>query len=136
MHYYLFLLLNIHPLGWKHPCVIFRCAIHNVQKVAQAQCADGESNKIVYDKKKAVRAWLFNTYWVRNHFVPNPVNSKSIRLKKNLEKLKSKNHNIEKVRTNEKICMVQYWELPADWSISVSLNQQTIVLCLILLSKK
>ena len=79
---------------------------------------------------------MFNTYRVRNHFVPNPVNSKSIRLKKNLEKLKSKNHNIEKVRTNEKICMVQYWELPADWSISVSLNQQTIVLCLILLSKK
>ena len=101
-----------------------------------AQCADGESNKIVSDKKKAVRAWMFNTYRVRNHFVPNPVNSKSIRLKKNLEKLKSKNHNIEKVRTNEKICMVQYWELPADWSISVSLNQQTIVLCLILLSKK
>ena len=101
-----------------------------------SQCADGESNKIVSDKKKAVRAWMFNTYRVRNHFVPNPVNSKSIRLKKNFKKLKSKNQNIEKVRTNEKICMVQYWELPADWSISVSLNQQTIVLCLILLSKK
>ena len=101
-----------------------------------AQCADGESNKIVSEKKTAITAWMFNTYRVRNHLVPNPVKSKSIRLKKNLEKLKSKNHNIEKVRTNEKICMVQYWELPADWSISVSLNQQTIVLCLILLSKK
>ena len=61
---------------------------------------------------------------------------KSFRLKDNFKRLKSKNQNVEKVRTNEKIWMVQYWELPADWSISVSLNQQTIVLCLILLPKK
>ena len=43
--------------------------------------ADGESNKIVYDKKKTVTAWMFNTYTVRNHFVPNPTNSKLKRLK-------------------------------------------------------
>ena len=45
------------------------------------QYADGESNKIVYDKKKTVTAWMFNTYTVRNHFVPNPTNSKLKRLK-------------------------------------------------------
>ena len=31
---------------------------------------------------------MFKTYRVRNHFVSNPVNLKSIRLKKNFEKLK------------------------------------------------
>ena len=46
------------------------------------QCTDGESNKIVSEKKTTVTAWMFNTYWVRNHFVSNPTNSKSIRLKK------------------------------------------------------
>ena len=44
------------------------------------QCADGESNKIVLDKKKTVRAPKFNTYRVRNHFVPNPTNPKLKRL--------------------------------------------------------
>ena len=46
------------------------------------QCADGESNKIVLEKKTTVTVWMFNTYRVRNHFVSNPTNSKSIRLKK------------------------------------------------------
>ena len=49
--------------------------------VGRAQYANGESNKIVYDKNKTVTAWMFNTYPVRNHFVPNPINSKSKRLK-------------------------------------------------------
>ena len=67
-----------------------------------SQGAEAKSNKIVLDKKKTVPAWMFNTYQVRNHFVPNPTNSKLIRLKKD-----SKNNfllelNIEKVRTNEK----------------------------------
>ena len=39
---------------------------------------------------------MFNTYRVRNHFIPNPINSKLIRLKKNFKKIKSKNQNIEK----------------------------------------
>ena len=47
-----------------------------------SQCAYGESNKIVSEKKTTVTAWMFNTYRVRNHFVPNPTNSKLIRLKK------------------------------------------------------
>ena len=47
------------------------------------QCTDGESNKIVLEKKTAVTAWMSNTYRVRNHFVLNPVNPKLVRLKKN-----------------------------------------------------
>ena len=91
-----------------------------------AQCANGESNKIVSDKKKVVRAWIFNTYWVRNHLVPNPVNSKSIRLKKNLEKLKSKNHNIEKVRTNKQTCMQDsHWIFAHDVCLK-SFNAKTL----------
>ena len=67
-----------------------------------AQCADGESKKVAHIKKKTVTSWKFNTYWVRNHFVPNPTNPKLIRLKKD-----SKNNfllklNVEKFRTNEK----------------------------------
>ena len=46
-----------------------------------SQSADGESNKIVSDKKKTVTAWMFDTYRVRNYLVLNPVNSKLIRLK-------------------------------------------------------
>ena len=68
--------------------LIFRCSD---RACSSTQCADGESNKIVYDKKKTVTEWTFNTYWIRNYFVPNPVNSKLIRLKKNFKKLKSKN---------------------------------------------
>ena len=51
------------------------------------QSADGESNKIASDKKKTVTAWMFDTYRVRNHLVPNPVNSKLIRLR--IENLKN-----------------------------------------------
>ena len=29
-----------------------------------SQYADGESNKIVYDKKKTVTVWMFNTYTI------------------------------------------------------------------------
>ena len=56
---------------------------------------------------------MFNTYRVRNHFVPNPVNSKLIRLKKNFKKLKSKNQNIEKARKNEKFawCSTENFQL-------------------------
>ena len=45
------------------------------------QSADGESNRIVSDKKKTDTAWMFDTYRVRNHLVPNPINSKLKRLK-------------------------------------------------------
>ena len=41
-----------------------------------------ESNKIVEDMEKTIAASLFDTYRVRNHLVPNPTNSKLIRLKK------------------------------------------------------
>ena len=61
-------------------------AIIDLPKCNKTQCADGESNKIVYDKKKTVLAWMFKTYTVRNHFVPNPTNSKLIRLKKKSKK--------------------------------------------------
>ena len=40
------------------------------------QCADGESNEIVSNKKKTVTVWMFDTFRVRNHLVPNPINSK------------------------------------------------------------
>jgi len=46
------------------------------------KCAVGESNEIVHNKKKTVTAWNYNTYWVRNHIVPNPANSKLKKLKK------------------------------------------------------
>ena len=45
------------------------------------QCADGEYNKIVLEKKTAVTAWMFNTYQARNHFIPNPTNSKLVKFK-------------------------------------------------------
>ena len=48
---------------------------------ANSQGADGESNKIVLDKKKTVTVWILNTYQVRNHFVSNPTNPKLKRLK-------------------------------------------------------
>ena len=48
----------------------------------QTQCANVESNKTISEKKTTVTASMFNTYRVRNHFVPNPTNSKFIRLKK------------------------------------------------------
>ena len=40
------------------------------------ECADGESNKIVSDKKETVTAWMYDTYRVSNHFVPNPTHCK------------------------------------------------------------
>ena len=54
----------------------------SLKSLILAQYADGESNKIVLDKKKTVRASKYNTYRVRNHFAPNPRNPKLIRLKK------------------------------------------------------
>ena len=101
-----------------------------------SQCANGESNKIVLDKKKTVTAWIFNTYRVRNHFVPNPINSKLIKLNKNFKKIKKQKSEHRQSQKKWEICMVQYWELPADWSISASLSQLTTVLCSIILSKK
>ena len=47
-----------------------------------SQCAYVESDKTISEKKTTVTASMFNTYRVRNHFVPNPTNSKFIRLKK------------------------------------------------------
>ena len=55
------------------------------------QSADGESNKIVSDKKKTDTAWMFDTYRVRNHLVPNPINPKLKRLKK-YENIKWEHH--------------------------------------------
>ena len=46
-----------------------------------SQCANVESNKTISEKKTTVTASMFNTYRVRNHFVPNPTNSKLVRLK-------------------------------------------------------
>ena len=46
-----------------------------------SQYADGKSNEIIYDKKKTVTVWKYNTYRVRNHLVPNPTNSKLKRLR-------------------------------------------------------
>ena len=43
-------------------------SFHQIENIF-AQYADGESNKIVYNKKKTVTAWKYNTYWVRNHFL-------------------------------------------------------------------
>ena len=48
----------------------------------ETQCAYGEFDKIVVDKKKTVAARKYNTNEVRNHLVPNPTNSKLIELKK------------------------------------------------------
>ena len=45
------------------------------------QSADGESDKIVSDKKKTDTASMFDIYRVRNHLVPNPINPKLKRLK-------------------------------------------------------
>ena len=55
-------------------------AFLGVKHEYKTQCADGESNKIVWDKKETATAWIFNTYRVRNHFVPNPTNPKLKRL--------------------------------------------------------
>ena len=71
-----------------------------------SQSADGESNKIVSDKKKTVTAWMFDTYRVRNHLVPNRVNSKLIRLKVISKNRKHKKVEHRKSRTNEKILIV------------------------------
>ena len=54
--------------------------------ILYSQWADGKFNEIVYNKKKTVTAWKYNTYRFRNHFVPNPTNSKFIRLKNKLKK--------------------------------------------------
>ena len=67
-----------------------------------SQCADGDTNKFVEDLEKAVTAWQFDTYRVRNHLVPNPTNSKLIRLKKDSKNIFLLKLNKEKVRTNEK----------------------------------
>ena len=40
------------------------------------------TGKIVLEKKTTVTVWMFNTYQVRNHFIPNPTNPKLKRLKK------------------------------------------------------
>ena len=63
-----------------------------------SQCADGESNKIVSDKKKL----LGHEYLTPIESGINPINSKLIRIKKNFKKLKRKNQNIENARKNEK----------------------------------
>ena len=51
-------------------------------KTSPSQHGHDESNKIVEDMEKTIAASLFDTYRVRNHLVPNPTNSKLIRLKK------------------------------------------------------
>ena len=49
---------------------------------SNTQLGHDESNKIVEDMEKTIAASLFDTYRVRSHLVPNPTNSKLIRLKK------------------------------------------------------
>ena len=53
-----------------------------LDSVNSTQHGHDESNKIVEDMEKTIAASLFDTYRVRNHLVPNPTNSKLIRLKK------------------------------------------------------
>ena len=72
----------------------------------RAQCANVESNKTISEKKTTVTASMFNTYRVRNHFVPNPTNSKFIRLKKSSKNNFLLQKNKENARKNEKNCMV------------------------------
>ena len=92
------------------------------------QCADGESNKIVLDKKKTVTAWKFNTYRVRNHFIPNPTNPKLIRLKKNSKNNFLLQQNIENARTNEKIlwCITENFQLTAASQLVSLSNNSTL----------
>ena len=80
-----------------------------------SQCTGGEFNEIVYNKKKIITAWKCNTYWVRNHLVPNPTNSKFIRWKnisKNIFLLQQK---VEKVRKNKKnlLCSTENFNMTA-----------------------
>ena len=92
------------------------------------QCADGKFNKIVYNKKKIVTAWKFNTYWVKNHFVPNPINSKFIRLKKFSKNIFLLQQNIEKVRTNKKNlwCSTENFNLTAASQLVSWSNNSTL----------
>ena len=96
--------------------------------INKSQCADGEFNKIVYNKKKIVTAWKFNTYWVRNHFVPNPINSKFIRLKKFSKNIFLLQQNIEKVRTNKKNlwCSTENFNLTAASQLVSWSNTSTL----------
>ena len=93
-----------------------------------SQYADGESNKIVLDKKKTVTAWKFNTYRVRNHFIPNPTNPKLIRLKKNSKNNFLLQQNIENARTNEKIlwCITENFQLTAASQLVSLSNNSTL----------
>ena len=92
------------------------------------QCADGESNRIVSDKEKIVTIWMFNTYWVRNHFVPNPINSKFIRLKKFSKNIFLLQQNIQKVRTNKKnlCCSTEIFNLTAASQLVSWTNSSTL----------
>ena len=61
---------------------MLECPLLVISGITISQCANVESNKTISEKKTTVTASMFNTYRVRNHFVPNPTNSKFIRLKK------------------------------------------------------
>ena len=50
--------------------------------LSPTQHGHGESNELEKDMEKTVTAWKFDPYRVRNHLVPNPINSKLIRLRK------------------------------------------------------
>ena len=49
---------------------------------------------------------MFDTYRISNHLVPNPVNSKLIRLKEISKNRKHKKIEYRKSRTNEKILKI------------------------------
>ena len=92
------------------------------------QCVGGEFNKTVYNKKKTVTAWKYNTYWVRNHFVPNPTNSKFIRLKNDSKNIFLLQQNLEKVRTNKKNlwCSTENFNLTAASQLVSWSNNSTL----------
>ena len=71
---------NLNPIQCTLATFLKTPFLNSTLKKNISQYADGESNKIVWDKKETATAWIFNTYRVRNHFVPNPTNPKLKRL--------------------------------------------------------
>ena len=92
------------------------------------QRASDEFDEIVYNKKKTVTAWKYNTYRVRNHFIPNPTNSKFIWLKNNSKNIFLLQQNLEKVRTNKKNlwCSTENFNLTAASQLVSWSNNSTL----------
>ena len=100
----------------------------DIQQKTFTQYAEGEFKKLSITRKKTVTTWKYNTYWVRNHFVPNPINSKFIRLKKFSKNIFLLQQNIEKVRTNKKNlwCSTEIFNLTAASQLVSWSNTSTL----------